>query len=179
MNHLKLNDYFPVGHIVKPHGLKGEMIAEIEEEYGEIFQNPDFLLVEVEGGLVPFFATEEGVHFRTPTVFTVTFDDIDSAEKAKQFCGCKICLQKDNGREETIRDEMNDLLGFMVFDTKKGKLGKITRIDDFSGNIVLAVQHRNTEILIPLFEELISEFNEEKKEMLITCPDGLIDMYLK
>ena len=82
MNHLKLNDYFPVGHIVKPHGLKGEMIAEIEEEYGEIFHNPDFLLVEVEGGLVPFFATEEGVHFRTPTVF-----DFPIARNVAVRCG--------------------------------------------------------------------------------------------
>jgi 16S rRNA processing protein RimM len=179
MIHLDINDYFPIGHIIKPHGLKGEMVVEVEEGFEDIICESEYLLVEVDGGLVPFFVTGEGVHFRTPTIFSVTFDDIDSAEKVFPLCGCRIYLDEGISREEVTSDEFNELIGFTVFDTGKGELGKITRTDDFSGNIVLTVQYRGVEILIPLSDELVSELNQEKKEIHINCPDGLIDLYLE
>ena len=179
MIHLDINDYFPVGRIVKPHGLKGEMVVEVEEGFEDSICDLEYILVEVEGGLVPFFVTGEGVHFRTPTIFTVTFDDVDSAEKVIPLCGCKIYLDEGISQEEVTRDEFNELIGFTVFDTEKGELGKIIRTDDYSGNIVLTVQYRDVEILIPLSDELVSELNQEKREIHINCPEGLIELYLE
>jgi 16S rRNA processing protein RimM len=179
MIHLDINDYFPVGRIVKPHGLKGEMVVEVEEGFEDSICDSEYILLEVEGGLVPFFATGEGVHFRTPTIFSVTFDDVDSAEKVIPLCGCKIYLNEGISQEEVTRDEFNELIGFTVFDTEKGELGKIIRTDDYSGNIVLTVQYRDVEILIPLSDELVSELNHEKREIHINCPEGLIELYLE
>ena len=179
MIQLDINDYFPIGHIIKPHGLKGEMVVEVEKGFEDIICVSEYILVEVDGGLVPFFVTGEGIHFRTPTIFSVTFDDIDAAEKVFPLCGCKIYLDEGISAEEATSDEFNELIGFTVFDTEKGELGKITRTDDFSGNIVLTVQCRDVEILIPLSDELVSELNQEKREIHINCPDGLIDLYLE
>jgi len=172
------NDYFPIGFIVKPHGLKGDMILEIEEGFEDIITESDCLLVEVEGGLVPFFVTEEGVNFRTSTSLTLAFDDIDSAEKVRPFCGCKIYLPKEVNQEQATSEEFNELIGFTVFDKEKGELGKIIRVDDFSGNVVLTIQHGSTEILIPISEELILQVKADKYEIHLDCPEGLIDLYL-
>ncbi len=172
------NDYFPIGFIVKPHGLKGDMILEIEEGFDDVITDADYLLVEVEGGLVPFFISGEGINFRTSTSLTLAFDDIDSAEKARSFCGRKIYLHKDVNQEQATSEEFNELLGFTVVDKERGELGKIIRIDDFSGNVVLTIQHGSTEILIPLSEELILQFKEDQHEIHLDCPEGLIDLYL-
>ena len=172
------NDYFPIGFIVKPHGLKGDMILEIEEGFEDVLSESDYLLVEVEGGLVPFFVTEEGVNFRTSTSLTLAFDDLDSAEKVRPFCGCKIYLHKDVNQEQVTSAEFNELLGFTVFDKGKGELGKIVRVDDFSGNVVLTIQHDANEILIPLSEELILQFKADKNEIHLDCPEGLIELYI-
>jgi 16S rRNA processing protein RimM len=179
MTHLDINDYFPIGYIVKPHGLKGEMVIEVEEGFEEILSESEYLLVEVEGGLVPFFVSKEGLHFRTATTFSVTFEDSDSAEKVRPLCGCKIYLDKNVDQEQPDLEEFNELIGFTVFDTEKGELGKISRVDDFSGNVVLTIMHRNAEILIPLSEDLLAELNRESKEIHLNCPDGLIDLYLE
>jgi hypothetical protein len=64
---LDKQDFFPIGYIIKPHGLKGEMIIEIEEGFEDHVAESEYLLLEVEGGLVPFFISSEGINFRTST----------------------------------------------------------------------------------------------------------------
>ena len=179
MIHLDKNDFIPVGTVIKPHGLKGELVIETEEDWEDAFENSKYLLLEVEGGLVPFFVNGDGVNFRTSTTLSLTFDEIDSAEKVKPYCGCKVYLHKGVIQDDTAGDELNELIGFTVFDQKKGKLGDVIRVDDFSGNVVLTVQHGIHEILIPLSEELITQYLEEERELHLDCPDGLIDLYLE
>ena len=172
-------DFFPMGTIIKPHGLKGEMVLDVEEGFEEVLEESEFLMVEIEGGLVPFFISEEGINFRTPTSVSLAFDDLDSADKVRPICGCRIFLPNDAGSDQVPDEELNELMGYMVFDQEKGMLGKITRVDDFSGNVVLTILHGNREILIPLSEDFITEFNEEKKELHLDCPEGLVDLYLE
>lgn len=179
MTAINKQDFFPIGYIVKPHGLKGDMILEIEDGYEDVLLDAAYLMVEVEGGLVPFFVTGEGANFRTATSLSLAFDGLDTAEKVRIYCGCKIYLHQDEMTEETVSEEFSELIGMTVFDKEKGELGKIIRVDDFSGNVVLTVMHATHEIMIPLSEELITEFNEVKKELHLDCPEGLIDLYME
>jgi len=178
MSPIDKNDFFPIGSIVKPHGLKGDMILEVEEGFDEVLEDSAYLLVEVEGGLVPFFISEAGINFRTATSISLAFDDLDSPEKVRLYCGCQIFLHKDAEMEDSI-EEFNELMGVMVFDKERGKLGEISRVDDFSGNVVLTIQYGPHEVLIPLSEELIVRYDLEQKELCLDCPDGLIDLYLE
>ena len=178
MSPIDKNDFFPFGSIVKPHGLKGDMILEVEEGFEGILEDTAYLLVEVEGGLVPFFISEAGINFRTATSISLAFDDLDSAEKVRPYCGCQIFLHKDAEQEDSI-EEFNELMGVVVFDKERGKLGEIIRVDDFSGNVVLTIQYGAHEVLIPLSEELIVRVDLEQKELCLDCPDGLIDLYLE
>jgi len=179
MTPITIQDYLPVGTIVKPHGLKGDMILEFEEGFEETLAESDHILVEVEGGLVPFFISEEGVNFRTSTSLTLKFDDLDTIEKVRPYCGCKIYLHKDTNQEQPVSDELNELIGFTVSDRMRGELGKIIWVDDFAGNVVLTIQHASHELLVPLSEELILQFDREKQELLLDCPEGLIDLYME
>lgn len=179
MNSLDIQDFFPIGTIIKPHGLKGDMVIEVEEGFEEILAESDYLLVEVEGGLVPFFISGEGINFRTSTTLCLAFDDLDSAEKVRRYCGCKIYLHKDETGEQAAGEEFSELIGVTAFDKLRGKLGKIIHIDDFSGNVVLTIEYGSHEILIPLSENLIIQFDETKRELHLDCPEGLIDLYLE
>jgi 16S rRNA processing protein RimM len=77
------------------------------------------------------------------------------------------------------KGEVSELIGYLVFDLEKGPLGKIIRVDDFSGNVVLTILHGNREILVPLSDDFITEFNEEKRELHLDCPEGLVDLYME
>ncbi|HWS01320.1 MAG TPA: ribosome maturation factor RimM [Prolixibacteraceae bacterium] len=179
MNPLDIQDFFSIGTIIKPHGLKGDVVIEVEEGFEEVLEESEYLLVEVEGGLVPFFITEEGINFRTPTTLCLAFDDLDTAEKVRRYCGCKIYLHKDENIGQDTANEFSELLGVTVFDKLRGRLGKIVRVDDFSGNVVLTIEYGSHEILIPLSEKLIIQFDEVQQELYLECPEGLIDLYLE
>ncbi|MEI7830260.1 MAG: ribosome maturation factor RimM [Prolixibacteraceae bacterium] len=170
------DDFLPIGFILKPHGLKGGMILEIEDGYEEVVEDSEFLLVEVEGGLVPFFVTEDGINFRSPTSLSLSFDGYDSVEKLRPFCGCKIFIHKDIEIDQNNNEELNELIGVTVFDKERGKLGKILRVDDFSGNVVLTIGYAGREVLIPLSEQIIIKLDESNKELHVDCPEGLIDL---
>jgi len=179
MTSIDKQDFFPIGTILKPHGLKGEMVLDVAEGFEEVLEESEFLMVEIEGRLVPFFVRKDGINFRTPTTVSLAFDDLDTADKVRPFCGCRIFLPNEAQMEETIEGELNELIGYLVFDLEKGSLGKIIRVDDFSGNVVLTILHGNREILVPLSDDFITEFNEEKRELHLDCPEGLVDLYLE
>lgn len=178
MRSIDPQDFIPIGYLAKPHGLSGDVLIETDEDFEDLLSETDHLMVEVEGGLVPFFITEDGIDFRTPTSCVVAFDELDSADKVRPYCGCRVFLPRESGRELPSESDLNGLIGFTAFDQEKGELGKITRIDDFSGNIVLTVLHRRHEVLIPLSEELIIRMDQNKQELHLDCPEGLIELYL-
>lgn len=155
------------------------MTLEVEEGYEDILEESEYLMVEVEGGLVPFFVTENGINFRTSSAVTLAFDGLDSAEKVRNYCGSKVFLHKDTAYEPETSDELDELNDYLVFDLERGQLGKIIHVDNFSGNIVLTILHKGKELLIPFSEELITNLDETKKELHLDCPEGLIDLYME
>jgi 16S rRNA processing protein RimM len=173
------NDFTPIGVIQKPHGLKGETIIFYEESYEETLEEAETLFIEIEGGLVPFFVSEEGLRFRTSDSAIIQFDELNSQEKARELSGCKVYIPNEDIVETEEENELSYLIGFNVFDSQRGEIGTITGLNDFSGNVVATVQHPKAEILIPLSESIIINMDEGKKELHIDCPEGLIELYLE
>ncbi len=182
MNQMKVIDkreFTPIGTIQKPHGLKGEVVLLFEESFDESLEEAEILFIEIEGGLVPFFISEEGLRFRTSDSAIVQFDELDSQEKAKDLGGSKVYLHNEEIFEQEEEGTLSYLNGFIVFDKKSGKLGPVIQIDDFAGNIVITVEHGQTEVLIPLSDNIIENIDEHKKELFLDCPEGLIELYLE
>lgn len=178
MKTIDKNDFTPIGFIQKPHGLKGETILFFDENHEETLEDAETLFIEIEGGLVPFFISEEGLRFRTADSAIIQFDELDSQEKARELSGCKVYVPNEEIVEMEDNDEIAYLIGFKVFDSQRGEIGPIIHYNDFSGNIVITVQHPKAEILIPLSQSIIKNMDEEKKELHLDCPEGLIELYL-
>lgn len=104
---------------------------------------------------------------------------IDSLGKAKELIGCKVFALESEIIESQDQGVASALIGMTAFDAKFGEIGLISRVDDFSGNLVITVNHKQAEIMIPLSDEAISSVDEAKREIHLVCPDGLIDIYLE
>jgi 16S rRNA processing protein RimM len=166
-----------VGFIQKPHSLRGELIVIFNNQFEEIFESFENYFIEINGGLVPFFVSENGIKYRNNESLIIKFDYIDNQEKARELSGCKVFISNEDLMDNHSED-YNDLTGMTVVDLKSGELGAITALDDFSGNIVITVDHQGNEILIPLSDEIIRKIDEKKKLLYLECPEGLIDIYL-
>jgi 16S rRNA processing protein RimM len=67
------------------------------------------------------------------------------------------------------------LLHFRLLDENGKELGKISAIDDYSGNIVFTVDGDGGEILVPFNEDFLLKLDEEQKTIQLQLPEGLME----
>lgn len=164
-----------VGFIRKTHGVQGEIVLEFEPHYEYSVEEADRFFVELDGLLVPFFLEEDGFRFKTANTAILTFEDVESEKYAKRLVGCCVYLFQSGiveTHEETIKSRFLD---YVLFDEKLGELGPIQQIDDFAGNIVLTLNYRGNELLIPFNEDFLIELNDAQKTILMKLPEGLVE----
>ncbi len=179
MDQINKEECVEVGYIQKPHGLKGEVILVFDSDLEETFDEIDYLFVEVDGGLVPFFIEDEGLRFKTDRSAICRLGFIDSLTKAKELLGCKVYVPEIEVVGTEDPGVASYLIGMRAFDEKFGEIGLISRVDDFSGNFVITVNHPRAEIMIPFSDQVITSIDEEKREIYLSCPNGLIELYLE
>ncbi|HEY3388616.1 MAG TPA: ribosome maturation factor RimM [Prolixibacteraceae bacterium] len=178
MIQINKDDCVEVGYIQKPHGLKGEVVLAFEKEFEETIEELEFLFIEVDGGLVPFCIEDEGLNFRNDESAICKLAFVDTLSKAKDLVGCKVYAFDRDVIDSEDQGIVSTLVGMRIFDAKFGDIGLISRVDDFSGNLVITVDHPRAEIMIPLSDEVITSVDDEKREMHLNCPNGLIEIYL-
>lgn len=79
---IRREEVFKIGHIGKPHGLQGEVQFLFTDDVFDRVE-ADYLVIDMEGILVPFFM--ESYRFRSDEMALVTFEDIDTEEKARRL----------------------------------------------------------------------------------------------
>ncbi len=176
METIPKTDCQKIGYLQKPHGIKGEVVLQLESDYTESLEEFPTVFLKIDGLLVPFFMADGGLRIRSADSVLVRFDWIENELDAKRITGCQVYLKN----EDVIIDEdevhLHKLVGYTLFDETKGEIGKIERVDDYSGNLIFQVNYKNEEILIPFNQDFLVRFDEEKKEIELECPDGILDL---
>ncbi|MFV0593689.1 MAG: ribosome maturation factor RimM [Draconibacterium sp.] len=163
-----------IGFFRKTHGVHGEVVLEFEEHFEYSVEEAERFFVELDGLLVPFFISDEGLRFKSSKSAIVKFEWVDTEKYAKRLIGASVYLYNDEIVDEPPENE-SLLKGFVLFDKVKGKVGKIEHVDDFAGNVVLTVKYKEEEVLIPFHPEFVIEINEEQKHLILQLPEGLIE----
>lgn len=163
-----------IGYFKKTHGVQGQLVLEYEMQFEIAIEACIRLFVEIDGLLVPFFIAENGFRFKGADSAIVTLDDVSTEKYARRLVGAAVYLFKSEVEVET-EFEINNLKGFVVIDETLGELGKIEFIDDYSGNIVLTIDYKGRELLVPFNEDFLVEFNAEEKTLKLDLPTGLVE----
>jgi 16S rRNA processing protein RimM len=175
---LRKEDCYLAGTFIKTHGVKGELVAKKNSDLLEK-NKLESILVDIDGGLVPFFIPKNGITSRNHSSVRILLEDMNTEAKAKRFIGCEIYIpMKDvpDFIEESDEIDPNLLIGFTYVDDEKGELGEIVDIQDFAGNIVMNVEIDGEEIMIPFAEDHFIDLDEESKTITMDTPEGLLDL---
>ncbi len=164
-----------IGFFRKTHGIRGEMILEFEPRFEFSVEDAARFFVELDGLLVPFFVKENGLRFKSGNSAIVTLIWVDTEKYAKRLVGKPVYLYKTE-----IVDQPGEPIGskfenYLLIDSAIGEIGVIDRVDNYSGNIVITVNYRGEEILIPYNENLLVEINDNQKTIKLKLPEGLFD----
>ncbi len=168
-----------IGYITKLHGLKGELQATITDTVFDDVKHCPYLVVKLDGIFVPFFLT--GYRFRSATGILLSFEDVDSQEKAEPFCGLTLyfdrrCFTKKEAQDyDTQVEEDLGYIGYQLIDQSLGPIGEITGIDDQTVNVLFLVDHDGEELMIPAADDLVLAIDDDARTILMDLPVGLIN----
>ena len=171
---IKREELIKIGQFNKPHALHGEISFTFTDD---IFDRTEceYIVCNIDGIFVPFFIEE--YRFKSNTTGLIKLIGIDSAEKAKEYTNLDIYFPKSyiNDETETISSKYY-LLDYKVFTQEKLYLGKIIEIDEATENVLFIIEPDDNDrnILIPAVDEFVVKIDNNKKEIYLNLPEGLL-----
>lgn len=166
-------EVFHIGRLGKPHGIKGEITFMFTDD---VFDRVDaeYLIIEVDGILVPFFIDE--YRFKSNETALMVFDGITTVEQARELTNCEVYFPR--SLSDHSEDEMTweEFVGYQIADLHEGSIGKIVDVDDATENVLFSVDYKGNTILLPAAEELIVDIDHQKRIITTELPEGLLDL---
>lgn len=172
---IKQEEVIKVGEVTKTHGVSGELSVTFMNDR---FENadPDFIVFNLDGILVPFFIEE--YRFRSNTAALIKLEDINSEDIAKRFVKADVYILAEDCSEddETEHYSYSSFKGFILHDVELGRVGEILDIDESTINVLLKVDYQGEEVLIPFDEALIEGLDMSSREIVMSIPSGLLSL---
>ena len=168
---IKKEEVYKIGRIGKAHGVKGEVSFSFDDDVFDRV-DADYLILEVDGILVPFFMEE--YRFRSDNIALVKFEDIDTQDRARELTNCDVYFLRSEADDEEEELTYSFLVGFDIVEAStQKKVGTIASIDDKTLNILFELEDGT---LIPASEELISDIDKDNKTITIALPEGILEL---
>ena len=168
---IKQEEVYKIGRLGKAHGVKGEVSFQFDDDIFDT-TDADYLILEVDGILVPFFLEE--YRFRNDTVALVKFSGVDTQQRASELTGCDVYFPRQLAEEGTGGPSLAMLVGYRLVDAATQEpIGKIAAIDDQTVNILFELEDGK---LIPASDELIHRIDPQHQEIIMDIPEGLLDI---
>jgi len=173
---MTVDDCYQIGHVIKTHGLKGEVQLFLDVDNPSEYQEMESILVQQNDSLIPFFI--EYLQINSSKAIA-KLEEVDDVEEAKALVACQLYLPLTHLPE--LKDGeyyLHQLVGLDLYD--KGKLiGKVKELFELGPQELISVIHQSKEVLIPLKDEIILKVDLENNRIEADIPDGLIDIYLE
>lgn len=175
---MRKEDCFYLGKIVKKYSFKGELLAKLDTDQPELYENLDAVFIQVRNSLIPFFIESSQLHksdlLRLKLEEVKTEEDADSLLKSDLYLPLEL-LPKLEGNKFYF----HEIIGFTILDVNFGKVGLIKGVNDSTAQALFEIDRNGIEILIPMNDQFIIEINREAKTIKVETPPGLIDLYLE
>lgn len=174
---MKKEDCFYLGKIVKKYSFKGEVLAKLDTDEPELYENLDSILINLRNNLVPFFIESSQLH--KSELLRIKFEDVDTEGDADALIKSELYLPLDLLPElDEDKFYFHEIIGFTIKDQNFGLVGTIKSINDSTAQSLFEIDRDGKEVLIPMNDEFIIEVDKTNKTILVNTPEGLIDLYL-
>ena len=169
---------FYLGKIVSKFSFRGEVLAKLDTDEPELYIEMESVFVDFNKNLVPFFLERAQLH--KSTLVRIKFEDVDNEPDAEDLIGAELYLPlSDLPKLDDDKFYFHDILGFEVIDANFGSVGTIIKLNDQTSQILLIIDSKGKEVIIPLNDDFVEKIDKENKKFHIEAPEGLIEMYLE
>lgn len=161
-----------IARLVKPKGLKGELVADIVTDFPERFEKLDAVFLrkdDVSSKEIEYFRFE-----KKRIVFK--FSDVGSIEEAELLRNFDVCVLEEDA-VELEEDEFFDwdLEGCEVRETDGNVIGDVIEVFRAGENVNLVVKGSDKDVMIPFVKAICIEVNVDEKSIVVDLPEGLLE----
>jgi len=163
-----------VGRVLRSQGKSGELKLRFDEPAGIEISRLSTLSIGREGDVKTFRV--EALISRGRD-YQVKLAGVDDLAAASSLAGQEIFLAEDEFRPlEEGQFYVFQLMGCLVMDAKREKIGPVVDIIPAGGTEILVVDRQGKEILIPFHASLCPRVDIAAREITVDLPDGLLDL---
>jgi 16S rRNA processing protein RimM len=169
-----MEELVAIARIVKPRGLRGEVVADLLTDFPERFEG----LEQVVGVSADGERTDlkiEDLWFQKDRVI-FRFAEYGSIERAETLRGVEICVPESDA-VELDEDEYYDwqLEGCSVVTVDGDEVGVVEEVMRTGGTENLLVKGPSGEYLIPFAGPICTVVNIAEKKIVVDLPEGLLE----
>jgi 16S rRNA processing protein RimM len=173
---MNIDSCFLLGHIVKTHGIKGQVVAFFDVDYPEDYDDLESVFLEQGGRLIPFFIDQ--IEPQQKGRFIIRFEDIKTIEQAEKLRNTALYLPLDELPElEEDQFYFHEVIGYQIIDQHHGKLGIVKDFYDMPQQQLMAMEYLGQEMLVPVIDEVNMHADHEAKILHVSLPEGLLEVY--
>jgi 16S rRNA processing protein RimM len=186
-----------VGQIVRPHGIRGEVVVNVRTDEPEQRFAPGSVLVTDRGRAVPQPASGPDAgdapdgRWVAPPVLTVEavrphqgrlivgFDGVHDRNLAEELRGVMLCVDSTDVPPSDDPDEFNDheLVGLAAVGPGGEALGEVVRVDHAPASDLLVLRRPDGRTaLVPFVRAIVPEVDVAGGRVVLTPPEGLFDL---
>ena len=164
--------FLAVGKIRRPHGVAGDVLAEVYSDFPERLQ-PKAIIYAGEAH-VPLTIRRQRIH---NDGILLAFEDITTPEQVVRFRNQILYIVVADAKELPEGEfYYHELLGLSVINETGESLGQVTEIIQTGANDVYEVTNDvGREILLPAIAEVILDVDLDSKEMKVHLLPGLME----
>lgn len=160
-----------VGYVVRTHGVKGHLRIIFTVLIKELSVSEALFLLQ-KGNKMPFFIKE--IEYLNPVEAFIQFEDINTKEDAGMFAKKPVfakqeMLMQTEGDEETIE-------GYIVVDQDKNEIGRVVETLHMQEYDLLEVEYNGKNILLPFHDDIIINWDKNKKIICLNIVEGLLEL---
>lgn len=170
-------DYINIGKIVATHGIQGELILKHALSKKADFKGVEvFFIEETKDAYIPYFI--EKVIARTNVESLVKIEKVASKEAANRFIKKNVWLLQEDFAKIADDQAPIALMDYLVIN-EQIKLGRVLEVIEQPHQILLRILYLQKEVYIPIHEETLDKIDRKNREIHVSLPDGLLDVYLE
>lgn len=169
-----MEDLVAVARIVKPRGLKGELVAELLTDFPERFEGlADVTAVMPEGSHRELKI--EKFWFQAGRI-VLKFKGVDDVEAAETLRTAEICVAETEAVELEEGEYFDWQLAGCKVETIGGEsLGVVKELMRTGGTEILVIAGEDREYLVPFAESICVEVDIDARLIKVDPPEGLLE----
>ena len=171
-----MTDYFKIGKLVAAFGVNGQLI--LQHELGKKTALKDLQAIFIEEkkkSFLPWFITAAKI--KSENEEYLSLEGVMTREDELKLVQKEVWLTEADFKKFAAKSAPASLLGYTIIDDGN-ELGTILEVIEQPHQIICRIEVQSKEVLIPLNEAFLEKVDHRKKQVLVTLPEGLLDIYL-